>query len=320
MVDYRQVGRFLTGQLVRYDNKFYDTVYAALWGANGEMHSAKGTLPLGIKKILSGRIDYVGEASLYDGNATDILISDFNVVTDEYKTKVIIAAAEWNIFDLATNNAADNTILPRLDYIGLKMGAVRRSLDTRMHKMVWAGETALNFQGLFSCRDLVVENINTDLYALSGFDLFNWTRNAINTFRENSLLTANAAVLVVPSRFYNKLLEPIGADYSVTPYKMLTDPTMGRSVREIREVNELKSDFLGRYRVRPDTLKDRLMLLDDTDEGKPEREFYPIDRTPPILQDDGITYRVTSWTATSEMEFKQAFRAKYFDINAPLAA
>ena len=320
MVDYKQTGRFLTGQLLRYDRKFYDTVYPAMWGANGELHDAQGTLPLGVKRILSGRIDYVGEASLYDGNATDILISDFNVVTDEYKTKVIIGAAEWNIFDLATNNTADNTILPRLDYIGLKMGAVRRSLDTRMHKMVWAGEPALNFQGLFSARHIPIESISTNLYTMDGFAAYNWCRNAINLFRETSLMTANAAVLVVPSRFYNKLLEPIGADYSMTPYQMLTDPTRGRSVREIREVNELKSDFLSRFRVRADNLKDRLMLLDDTDEGIPTREFYQTDRTPPILQDDGITFRVTSWTATSEVQYKQAFRAKYFDVPTPVAA
>lgn len=316
MADVVGAGKFLTQELNQYDTTFYSTVYPEYWGAEGKYHPTQGNLELGTKNIVSGRIDYVGEAAIYDGKSTDIPLSDFGITEDEYKARIVIAGAQWNIFDLAAAQKANRqALLPNRDYLSLKMEAMKRSMDRRIHRLVWAGEANNDMEGLFSGSQVTLKNITTDLYALTSDQLYDFFLDELSDFQEDSLLTAEATWMYVPKRLKTRLTKRFPNNMDGTPYLLLTDPKRGIMVKGIQEVNELKSSFLEQFGVHAvGTNKDRLMFGQLDDLSVLKRQFYPMDRSIPQLADDGVTYRITAWCATTEMQFREPFRVRYLDI------
>jgi len=317
MADIVGAGKFLTQELNQYDATFYETIYPEYWGAEGKYHPAQGNLQLGTKKIVSGRIDYVGEAAIYDGKSTDIPLSDFGITEDEYNARIVIAGAQWNVFDLAAAQKANrDALLPQRDYLALKMEAMKRSMDRRVHNLTWAGDTSNSMSGLFAGGQVEVKTITTDYYTTgTSDDLYNFILDELSQFQDESLLTAEATVMYVPKPFKTLLTKRFPNNMDGNPYMLLTDPKRGVMVRQIQEINELKSSFLEQFNVHAaGTNKDRIMFGQLDDAQVLRRQFYPMDRSVPQLADDGITYRITAWCATSEIQFREPFRIRYLDI------
>lgn len=316
MADVIGMGKFLQRELQQVDSTWIQTVYPDYWATSGKYHRATPTLALGAKQVVAGRIDEVGDAAIYDGKASDIPLADFGVTEDAWKARIVIAGATWNVFDLAAAEMANrNAILPNRNFVETKMDAMKRAIDRRVHELVWAGDKKQGMQGLFSGSQVEVVTETTNLYALSTDDLYDYFIELIGDFQDDTLLTAEATAMMVPKPLHNRLMRRFTQNSDGTPYQLLTDPSRGLMVKAIVPINELKATFLEAAEVEaPGANKDRIIIGDLANADVVRREYYSMDRTEVTLGDDGITYRVTAYCATSEAQFRQPFRAKYLDI------
>jgi hypothetical protein len=316
MADVIGAGKFLRSELAQYDSTLYATQYPEYWLANGKYHRSRGDLMLGVRELVSGRVDFVGAANIYDGKSTDIPLSDFGITEDRYKARVIISGAQWNVFDLAANEAARrNALLPQRDFVSLKMDAMKQSIDRRVHELGVYGSTPQAMNGMFSGAQVEIKSISTDVYALSADDLYQFFLDEIGDFRRDSKLTAEVTGMLVPEAINIKLARRFTANADGTPRLLLTSADRGMSVQNIIPVNELESAYLEANGVQSSgTNKDRIMLGSLDDERTLLRQFYPMDRTEVTLAPDGITYQVTGYTAVTEMQFRTPYKVRYLDI------
>lgn len=308
--------KFLREQLRQYDNSFYATEYPEYWGAEGRHHYATGDLALGVREIISGRMDYVGEAVIYGPEATDIPLADFGITEDKYKTRIVIAAAEFNIFELATQQAANqNPMFGQRNIIAEKMDALKLSIDRKMHKLVVYGDTAHQMDGLFSGADVEVKTLTENLYALSADDLYDWWLNELGVLRRETLLTADFMQAMVPDAMRTKMMRRFPTNGDGNPLTLLTGQNGNAlSLQSMESVNELDSRFLEDNGVHEegDDL-DRMVLGSLGDSRAMRRQFYTMDRTAPHTA-DGLTFKVFGYAATSEAQFRQPYKFRYYEF------
>ncbi|MBW4636337.1 MAG: DUF2184 domain-containing protein [Iphinoe sp. HA4291-MV1] len=315
MADTIGAGKFLVEELAEYDEEFYETTYPEYWAATGQYIPSTGDLRLGTKKFISGRIDTVGKATIYDGKATDIQLADFGITADEYRAVIVILAAEWNIFDIAAAEEAKlNALLPDRDFVSLKMEALNRGITQRLHEIVAFGDATYDMDGMLNSTNVELITETNDVYTYPPDALYNWIRGLLKRFRKESLLTASATDLFVPTDFYDRLLGRFTTNNDGNPFELLTNPQKGQKVGTVTELNELSSNYLEQFSVHAaGTNKDRLVLL-ERDPKVLRRKFYATDRTEPMLGDDGITYRLTGYAGTTEVQFRQPYCVRYIDI------
>lgn len=294
----------LIEELSLYDPSFYLTEYPEYWAANGVHHSAEGSLPLGLRRIVSSRIDMLGEAVTYDGISTDIPLTDFGIETDQYKVLVKITASQWNLFDLAAEDyASSNAVLPLRDMVQTKMEASRMAIDQSMHQQVVAGSR--DFQGLFNMQDVEVITVTDDLHNMTPGDIYQWFLDFSIDFSAKTKLTAELVDVLMPVKLRKALLQRFGPDTRDTPYNALTDPTQQLLYRSMVSVNELASDYLEDTGIHSSGYNhDRMLLGAFNDPRVLRRRYYPLNRTEPHPV-DGMNWRVFSFAATGEVEVRQ---------------
>jgi hypothetical protein len=305
--------QYLDHELTLYDQTFYETEYPEYWAANGRHHSADGSLPLGLRRIVSSRIDWLGEAVTYDGSSTDIPLTDFGIETDQYKVLVKITSAQWNMFDLASEDfASQNAVLPLRDLVETKMQACRESIDQSIHQQVVAGSPG--FQGLFSLRDVEVITITDDLYAMTADEIYEWFKDFQITFSRRTKLTASLTKALIPVELNRVLFKRFVSNTDGNPFRLLTDSSQEMLYGSIESVNELESAYLESSKVHAAGYNHDRMLLGAIDDSRVlRRRYYPLNRTQahPI---DGLNWRVFSFCATGEVEARQPHKLVYVDF------
>jgi hypothetical protein len=305
---------FLQQALTHYDQQFYTTVYPEKWAANGMHHFSSGDLPLGLQRVIAGRIDYVGSAAIWNGKAQDIPVSDFGIELDSYGVRMVISGAEWNMMDLqAEQLASANSLTPVPDFVATKLDAMRMAIDNRMHDLIVYGNSKHGMDGLFTGGSVASISTSTDLYALSAYDLYLWFRDLLVSYQDDTLLTTELTEAVINNRLYNALTRPFVATSiaSGTPYEYLTDPSKGPAISKFTVVNECRSGYLESNGAHAAGLNRDLIVLGPlTDSQAFRRRFHPLTRTE-IWQTDPMNWRVFAYTATTEAQFRQPYKFRY---------
>lgn len=313
-VNITQMGRFLAEDLTHYDRNIIDTVYPEYWGFEGKYHVAVADLPIATRKLVYGRIDHTGRAVNFGGKAMDIPLANFGITADENQVVMGVLGAEWSAFDLEAEKLAKESggLLSYRNTVQEFYKAMDKGLREWMHIRTLFGDPDLAFRGLFNPANVEIIDINTQLTALPPEELYNFMKGIMKDFRKSNKLTAEATDLLLNEDLRDALTNRF-TDGSVdgNPFKMLTNPVEGNQIRVINSVNELEADTLLEYGVLPNANKDMFMLY-ELDAETLDRHFTPIERTEPMLKDDGFTYRVTGYCATSEVRSKRPFRVKIY--------
>jgi len=316
MADVVAAARYLNRELTQYDQTFYQTVHPRYWAANGELHPTVGDLSLGTKRIVAEEIDTVGDAKIYDGQADDVPFADFGITESEFKARVIISGAKWNLFDIEAQMVANrNSTGPQTNLVETKMLAVSQAIDKRLHELACFGDTKQGMQGIFTGDRVDVLDEAQDLYGLSTDDLYTYFVDLCGQFEDDSLLTAQVVDVLMPKRLMTRLQLRFPQNSDGTPYRLLLENNV---IARMIPVNELRSDILEKYGVfAPGTDTDRMMIGNMADMMALKRQFYGTQRTTPRVHPNGLKFQMTAYAATSEAQFRQPFKFRYINFAAP---
>lgn len=316
-------GLWLKSEVTYYEPKIIERVYPALWGFEGLYHNASADLPLGVQEIVQGRIDHTGKAVNYGGRAMDIPLVNVGIGVDNYKVLLGVLGAEWGLFDLmAQMEVNSKKLLPQRNLVNDLMTAMDVGLREWIHIRTLFGDPAIGFQGYFNNNYVEVINVTDNVYAYTPQQLYNFILSIVYDFQDKSRLTAEATSILVPVPFKRALLNRFGDNTTdANPLHLLLDDGRGSTLQEINVVNELRSQYLEQYAIQPPgTNKDMIIVYENTSDPEAgdtlKKYFHPIDRTEPFLLDDGLTHRITSFAAISEMMVNQSFKVKYYKIPA----
>lgn len=316
MVDTIGAAKYLREGLDQHDETWYDTEYPELWGANGRFVPSTPDLDIAVKRVIASRIDYVGEAAIYDGTATDFPLSDFGIESDSFNVRIVVAGQKWSTFDvLAAERQNKVSVFPQLDWLQTKMEAMRMSIDKKIHNLVAYGDNRQDMDGFLSCANVDVVDVDDDIYdpALDPNDVYELIRGWIQTFKdETELVAGNNLKLVVPSRVLWVLGRRFNENSDGTPLNLLRDENRGLTVQSVDEINEAKCDKLKQFGIyNYNYEKDRVTLYTENSRAI-KRQYYPLERTEP--ETIGLEHRVIGYCATTEVQNRQPFKMRYFDI------
>lgn len=319
MVDQVAAGKFLTQELRQYDPEFYSVERYEKWGAKGLYHPSTADLTLGVREVVQSHLETTGKAGRWDGKATNIPIANFGVGATSYKASVYVIGAEWTTFDLqASAVAKGNALLPQRDLVRTNMEALQIGMDEAIHDVVAFGDPDIGMDGLFSGGSIEVLTPATNPYTLSPQDLYEFFLELIWTFKRQSKVPTDQISVYLPTPLLAKLLIPIENQGGATPLSHLlggTTSQYGKFAKVFKDFDELESSFLEQYRIHSvGTNKDRIAIGQFDSTRALRRQFYPIDRTEPRLADDGITYRVTAFYATTESQYRMPYRFQFVDV------
>jgi len=325
MADFAGSAKFLNAEVTRYERQWMKTVYPERWAANGDHLYNVGDLRLGEKRVIIPRIDYAGKATIHTGKATDIPLLQLATTADQYNARVIVMGAKWDaIADIAAEEVANlNGLLPERNTVQMLMDGLSDKISEKEHELVVFGNRAEGMDGLFSGQRVDTLDIpaGTNLHEEPALDLFDRIRGLLKEFHKRSLLTAMATKMLCTIDLYDSLCRKF-PDSEGTPLERLTRAGRGMYVREIEPVNELTSDLLEQFGVHtPGANRDRFMVYEDRipEEGEVTRpgimrQFFAMDRTP-VRQDSDLGYSMTAYCATTEVQFREPFRALYIDYD-----
>lgn len=313
-LDYNGLGKWLSSQLTNREPDVISAKYPQYWGYEGMYHSAKATLPFGIRSLTSAMVNEVGQAVNYGGKATTIPLANYGIEKTSIKTVAGIIAAEWNVFDLEAEKAAFSYPNAGLMYDGLienYRSALERALREWMHFKAVYGDSQLGMAGLLSNPNVttIVETIAVNTLASAA--LHDWLLTQISLYKERNLLTVKDQLsLLVSPRLYLAMTKRFTDGGGGNVLSLLGD-----SVREVAEIAELTPIFSEQYGV---TATGReMMVIYHNSEDVLDRVYAPIFTTQPKLLDDCITYRIVGYCATSEVRVKRKNEVTY--INYPKA-
>lgn len=308
--------KYLQDVVRLYDRQFYLTEYPEWWAAQGKLHYSVGDLPLGIQRVTAGRIDWIGSAAIYNGVAEDVPISDFGIELDDYKVRMVISGARWNMSEqniesLARTNGSD--MMPVPDIVQTKMDAMRMSIDQRMNELIMYGSSKHGMEGLFTASDVQSDVITDNPYTMTQIQLYNWFIDMIALYQRETKLTALTTELIVPHMLYVKMAKPFLAteQASGSPYEFLTSRDKGGLVSRISYVQELDSGYLESNGAQASgTNRDLIIMGPLTDSRAYQRRFHPLQRTE-VWQSGPMDWQVWSYMATTESQFRQPYKFRY---------
>lgn len=310
-------GKFLAESLNIYDQKIDDTIYPELWGYEGKYHAAKGDLPIATNKIVNFRRDFTGKAVNYGGKATTIPLVNYGLTAGESKVLIGTAAADWSWVELMAEAAArNNPFAENANVVESYLTALDRAMREWQHIRTVFGDPALGFSGMFNNPSVEIVSLGIDLYALTSQQFYDFWIDEISKFRRKSFLSSTSTSLIAPESLGLKGRRRFGDNTSDgNTWKLLLEGNGTddySSLRNINIVNELQSDILEEYGILPVGTNRDMFILYEQDASTISRRFTPITKTEPRILDDGVTYRVIGFTATSEMMVKQPFRMRYY--------
>lgn len=312
----RSSGIFFREALRDYDPTWYTTTEPQLWGALGLHVPATPNLDIATREQITQRLTYVGEAEIYDGTSTDIPISEVAIETDTYKTRLLITGQQWSIFDLeAARKYNQYATFPATDWLTVKMNSMKVAIDRRLHRLVWAGDSRTGMGGLLSNAAIPLVDEATNLYTATPTVLYDWFRDQIQQFKNDSYLVAGQNIkALVPSWLYHAMTARFDTQSSDTPLSLILDAGKGISLAQVVEINETRADILESAGVlAPGTNKD-MILFYIQDSTSLSRSFYPLERTEAQLSQDGLRYQVTSYMATSEVKVLEPYKFRRVTI------
>lgn len=309
MTDTIVLQKWLHNQLISYEPKIIETVYPEYWGFEGKHHNAVGDLPLGVEKIVSSRMDYVGSAVNYGGKATTIPLANFGIGSHSAKTAIGILAADWSIFELAKEKVASENprLLQTSGLIQNYRNAIERGLREWMHLKAVFGDTALNMSGLLSNRDVPIIAEVQSLNTLAPAALYDWFLTRLSAFKEQNMLTTNEQISVlVSSRLALAMSRRFTDTGDGSPMGLLRALT-----GKITELNELAAPLLERFGVTVAGSNTDMIIFYNNQPDVLDRRYFPIEITKPNLLDDQVSFRCVGYCATSEVRIKQPLRFQY---------
>lgn len=322
-LDIASTGKFLASELAVYDDQYYDVPEDELWGASGQNIPSTGDLPFGAEEINSYRRQFIGEASISDGRAYDIPLVDFGVSGTKAKAVLVLAGAEWSVADLHREElAARNAIgSPRVNVTESKMEAVNVAINRRIHRLVYAGQPEIDFDGMFNASDIQAfdatadGNLYGDTTPLTPAELTDWMQGRIAAFKIDSRLPYASIIAYVDDSLYTALCKPLSDNTGDTPFMRLTSSERGRFLGDVRPLTELNPTTLQDIGIiSSPTTRGRMLLGAWDDPRSVRRHFQAIDRTDPFMKDSGFHWGVTGWAATSELAVKVPERFEYIDF------
>lgn len=327
-----QAGKFLKEALIKHETTITETEYPEYWGYDGQLHQAVADLQFGTQGFTTARMNFTGRAVNFGGKATTIPLANFGVEMDQYKTGVGILAAEWDWQQLQAEAAAQqNPYLPRTNVVESYRRALEKGLREWMHLKVVFGDSTMGFTGLINNPYVEVINVPAASNPLTGTtqsaaDTYDWFRRETSKFRKESRLTGDLTVALV-SEDVSAALDMRFTDGSNdgTPRAILTNRQSAPMLRTIRTVNEFSGDLVrdpevgnisGTAALGGQNLADNnfdiVMMLQASVEDSVMRHYHDIETMEPKLLDDCLTYRQIGMCATSEMIFKQPYRARTY--------
>lgn len=318
-------GKFLKESLTRYELEVEQPVYPEYWGYEGMYHQAIGDLPFGSRSIMNARIDYTGRAANYGGKATSIPLANFGINMDEYQTLVGVLAADWTWQELRSEEAGrENPYLPQINVVESYRMSMEKGLREWMHLKTVFGDVDAGFDGLITNPFVEIVEVSNANNGLTGTTAtaataYDFMIEQASDFRKSSRLTTDATA-VLTSEDVNLALNKRFADSSNdgNPRRLLTSGD-ATQIRTIRAVNEMKGDVVrsegGRTSINSVDILDTddlLLMFDANVSTNQVRHFADIDALPPAQLDDQLTYRQVGLCATSEVIYKQPFRARLY--------
>jgi hypothetical protein len=327
-----QAGKFLKESLIQHETQITETIYPEYWGYDGLYHQAVADLRFGTQGFTTARMNYTGRAANYGGKATTIPLANYGVEMDEYKTVVGVLGAEWDWQQLQAEEASQlNPYLPRTNVVASYRRALERGLREWMHLRAVFGDSTIGFTGLINNPFVEVINVasgnNPFAAATPSADaIYNWFRVETSKFRKDSKLTGDLTVAMVSEDISAGLdLRFTDGSGDGTPRSLLTSRQTSPMLRTIQVLNEFSGSAvrdpeignirgtaaLGGQNLNDDNF-DIVMMLQASVEDNVMRHFHDIETMAPKLLDDCLTYRQIGMCATSEMIFKQPFRARTY--------
>jgi len=327
-------GKFLTESLNIYDAQITDTVYPEYWGYEGLYHQAVGDLPFGALSYTTARRDYTGRAANFGGKAQTLPLANFGINMDSYKCLQGVLAVDWTWMELQAEEAAQqNPYLPRPNVIESYRRALEKGLRDWMHIRTIFGDPSVGFTGFLNNPYVetidVAANVNpitgtggTGINAPNAANAYDWFRRELSSFRKASRLTVDASVAFVSEDVRSALATRFAdGTNDGTPSNVLTSRTESPALRTIETLNEFSGDIIrdpnfgGLTTLNGVTLPanfDLVLLTQNSVEDNIMRHFSDIQTLPPGILDDQMTYRQVGVCATSEVIFKEPFRARLY--------
>lgn len=334
-----QAGKFLKESLIQHETTITETEYPEYWGYTGQLHQAVGDLKFGTQGFTTARMNYTGRAVNFGGKSQTFPLANYGVEMDSYKTVVGVLAAEWDWQQLQAEAAAqDNPYLPRTNVVASYRRALERGLREWMHLKVVFGDPTIGFTGLINNPYVEVINVpasdnpltgpssNTGTGLPNAANVYDWFRRESSKFKDETLLTGELTVALVPESVSTALDQRFTDGSSDgTPRTVLTSRQESPMLRNIKTVNEFSGkrirnaeigNISGTAALGGQTLNDDnfdiIMLMQASVEDSVMRHFHDIETMEPRLLDDCLTYRQIGMCATSEMIFKQPMRARTY--------
>lgn len=307
-----QAGAFLRDHLRKIEPEIIRTVYPELWGADGKYHTAVSGLPFGLREIYQSRIDWTGTAVNFGGKATNIPLANLGVIWDKYRTLVGIIAAEWQWTDLEAQRVASLSGIPAPDVIREYRAALSKGLREWLHIRSVFGDPSIGFQGLFTGADVTLIDVATNLNTETPRNLNDFFRGVLRSFRKASRLTVNSPSMLVSVDLDFSLSAPFQDAGAFQDARSPKEYLLKNGISSINVVNECSNDYLAAQGITSvSTTKDFFMLYESTSDTLDK--MYSDEYVSPVrLKDDMATYRITGFTACSEMRFKYPYRVRYY--------
>lgn len=320
-----QAGRFLREALTKHETTVDEPIYPELWGYEGQYHSAVADLPFGCRGMTNTRVDYVGRAVNYGGKATAIPLANFGIEMDEYKCVVGALAADWTWDELRAEEMARlNPYLPRVDVVSAYRTAMERGLREWMHLKAVFGDPTIGFNGLLTNPFVDVISVSNANNGVTGTlatpaTAYDWFITEASNFRKTSKLTSQATAILT-SEDVNLRLNKRFTDGSNdgNPRQLLLGGSASQ-FSSIQVVNEMAGESVindgGRTTINGVTITstdDLVLMFDANVSVNMVRHFADIDYLPVGLLDDQMSYRQIGLCATSEVIFRQPFKARLY--------
>jgi len=326
--------KFLSESLNKYETTIMDAVYPEYWGYEGKYHTAIGDLKFGAQGLVTARRDFTGRAVNYGGKATTIPLANFGMNMDTYKTVKGVLAADWTWEELqAEEMASQNPYLPRPNVVASYRESLERGLREWMHIRTVFGDPTIAFTGLITNPFVEVVDVTAANNGLTGTSptaaaAYEFFRRELSDFKKSTRLTSES-VACLTSEDVRSSLDRRFADNSNdgTPRRLLTNGNDGM-LTAINAVNEMDGSVvrdpqLGNLSTiggvtLPGTAGsatsafDLMLFLETSASNQVERNFADIETMEPFRLDDGMTFRQIGVCATSEVVFKQPFRARLY--------
>lgn len=288
-----------------------------LWGYMGDNVPTIGDLRPGERAIKVAQVEYKGKAKLFNNSRiSDIPLVSSSFTDDGYKTWKIVIGAEWALDEIEAYMEASrsgSSVFPHEDPIQANLEAVNQILAETADKLILYGGSG--FDGFIENSRAVDDNdAVTNLYTLTGDELFDYLRAKVNQFKREASLTSDQVTMLLPSPIYDLLVLKRPSGTSV--YADLTSREQGAIIPNLREMKELEHTYLEENGVYPEgTGIDRIILYNNNAETI-RRRFYPIKTTSVQTHPNGMVYTMSAYYGSTEVMLRQPMRMRYINVLA----